>query len=277
MGLLKKYGPGDPPVKPYKPKSQADYNYRMNKLKDSSDAYNEFKNSVYKDYNEFWTPNSFYQNWDSADDYFKFISDNPSNYGGREGHDDFHDPIWSNVWEYELSEKPVQEILPYKPLPGKMPMRPMVNRPTQFLPKIDTSSKIEYNPLPTSSRSQTVLQYNPKTGKHFTKAIRVQPDAFFYTDNEWQDNSKPVVYYNPETKEYSEKPNYFKFKKGGNLLYKKGGSDIKIDPKKKGTFKSQATKMGMSVQKAAETILKNKEKYSPAMVKKANFARNFAK
>jgi hypothetical protein len=52
---------------------------------------------------------------------------------------------------------------------------------------------------------------------------------------------------------------------------------IKLDPKKKGTFKAQATKMGMSVQEAAEHILNNKEEYSPEMVKKANFAKNFAK
>lgn len=58
--------------------------------------------------------------------------------------------------------------------------------------------------------------------------------------------------------------------------YKNGG--ISIDPKKRGTFKAQATKMGMSVQQAAKTILNAPEgKYSPAMRKKANFARNFAK
>lgn len=52
---------------------------------------------------------------------------------------------------------------------------------------------------------------------------------------------------------------------------------IHLDPAKKGTFKAQATRMGMSVQAAAAHILANKEDYSPAMVKKANFARNFAK
>jgi len=57
--------------------------------------------------------------------------------------------------------------------------------------------------------------------------------------------------------------------------YRQGG--IKLDPAKKGTFKAQATRMGMSVQEAARHILSNKEKYSPGMVKKANFARNFAK
>lgn len=58
----------------------------------------------------------------------------------------------------------------------------------------------------------------------------------------------------------------------------KSGGSIKIDPAKKGTFTAQATKMGMSVQQAASKILSAKEgTYSPAMRKKANFAKNFAK
>lgn len=58
--------------------------------------------------------------------------------------------------------------------------------------------------------------------------------------------------------------------------YRKGGG-IHIDPSKKGTFKAQATRMGMSIQEAASHILNNRERYSPGMVKKANFAKNFAK
>jgi hypothetical protein len=58
--------------------------------------------------------------------------------------------------------------------------------------------------------------------------------------------------------------------------YAQGG--IYIDPKKKGTFKAQATRMGMGVQEAASAILNAPEgKYSPEMRRKANFARNFAK
>lgn len=58
----------------------------------------------------------------------------------------------------------------------------------------------------------------------------------------------------------------------------KSGGSIKIEPAKRGTFKTQATKMGMSVQQAASKILSAKEgTYSPAMRKKANFAKNFAK
>lgn len=53
---------------------------------------------------------------------------------------------------------------------------------------------------------------------------------------------------------------------------------IKIKPSKKGTFKAQATKMGMGVQEAASKILNAPEgKYSAAMRRKANFAKNFAK
>jgi hypothetical protein len=56
---------------------------------------------------------------------------------------------------------------------------------------------------------------------------------------------------------------------------KRGG--IHLDPAKKGTFKAQATRMGMGIQEAAAHILANKDNYSSAMIKKANFARNFAK
>lgn len=60
--------------------------------------------------------------------------------------------------------------------------------------------------------------------------------------------------------------------------YNKGKSPIKIKPSKRGTFKAQAKKMGMGVQQAASKILNApKGKYSPAMRKKANFAKNFAK
>ena len=60
----------------------------------------------------------------------------------------------------------------------------------------------------------------------------------------------------------------------GEMAY--GG--IHLDPAKRGTFKAQATRMGMGVQEAASAILNAPEgKYSPAMRKKANFAKNFAK
>jgi len=59
-------------------------------------------------------------------------------------------------------------------------------------------------------------------------------------------------------------------------FYGKGGS-IHIDKNKRGTFTAAATKHNKSVQGFAKQVLANKENYSPAMVKKANFARNASK
>lgn len=64
---------------------------------------------------------------------------------------------------------------------------------------------------------------------------------------------------------------------GGPLNLFRSGGGIHIKPSRRGTFKAQASRMGMSVQQAASKILSApKGKYSPAMRKKANFARNFA-
>lgn len=52
------------------------------------------------------------------------------------------------------------------------------------------------------------------------------------------------------------------------------GGPIHIADSKKGTFTAAATKHGMGVQEFASKVLANKDNYSPAMVKKANFARN---
>lgn len=54
--------------------------------------------------------------------------------------------------------------------------------------------------------------------------------------------------------------------------YKSGG--IHIAPSKRGTFTAAAKRHGMGVQAFASKVLANKSNYSPAMVKKANFARN---
>ncbi len=55
------------------------------------------------------------------------------------------------------------------------------------------------------------------------------------------------------------------------------GGPIHIAKNKRGTFTAAATKHGMGVQEFAGHVLANKDKYSPAMVKKANFSRNAAK
>lgn len=55
------------------------------------------------------------------------------------------------------------------------------------------------------------------------------------------------------------------------------GGSIHIKPSKRGTFTAAAKKYGMGVQEFASKVLANKDSYSPAMVKKANFARNASK
>lgn len=62
----------------------------------------------------------------------------------------------------------------------------------------------------------------------------------------------------------------------GDLLYAEGGS-IHIQPSKRGTFTAAAKKRGKGVQEFARQVLANKDNYSSAMVKKANFARNASK
>lgn len=55
------------------------------------------------------------------------------------------------------------------------------------------------------------------------------------------------------------------------------GKDIHIKPSKRGTFTKAAKQRGMSVQGFANRVLRNPSKYSAAMRKKANFARNASK
>lgn len=66
------------------------------------------------------------------------------------------------------------------------------------------------------------------------------------------------------------------FMKTEDTVFAKGGG-IHIKPSKRGTFTAAARKHGKGVQEFARQVLANKEDYSPAMVKKANFARNASK
>ena len=70
--------------------------------------------------------------------------------------------------------------------------------------------------------------------------------------------------------------NYRTTLKNTGAHYANGG-EINIKPSKRGTFTAAAKKRGKGVQEFASQVLANKDNYSPAMVKKANFARNAAK
>ena len=63
---------------------------------------------------------------------------------------------------------------------------------------------------------------------------------------------------------------------GGPIFFSDGGG-IHIKKKNRGKFTASAKKAGMGVQEYAKHILANKEKYSPTLVKRANFARNASK
>ena len=83
--------------------------------------------------------------------------------------------------------------------------------------------------------------------------------------------------YNPEAKGKGEEENENENEMSENEeMDEMRNGGIHINPSKKGTFKAQATRMGMSVQEAASHIMANKEDFSPEMVKKAVFAHNFA-
>jgi hypothetical protein len=64
-------------------------------------------------------------------------------------------------------------------------------------------------------------------------------------------------------------------KSENNEMYAQTG--IQLDPAKKGTFKSAATRYGMSMDALATDAKENPEKYSGILRKKANFYRNFVK
>lgn len=60
-------------------------------------------------------------------------------------------------------------------------------------------------------------------------------------------------------------------------LARKAAQRIIIDPSKRGTFTRAAKAAGMSVQAFASHVLANPDRYSEAMRKKAQFAKNATK
>lgn len=90
------------------------------------------------------------------------------------------------------------------------------------------------------------------------------------TQNDLDALSHYAAYGGPLTMRYTGTMSPF-----GNTFDK--GGKIHIKPSKRGTFTAAAKRHGKSVQAFASQVLANKENYSPAMVKKANFARNASK
>jgi len=89
--------------------------------------------------------------------------------------------------------------------------------------------------------------------------------------------------YNDLRKGYTEKDifkmlnaiAYEKADKQPENVAKRGG--IRIKEKNRGRFTAFAKSKGMSVQEAARHVLANRDRYSPALIRRANFARNAAR
>jgi hypothetical protein len=96
-------------------------------------------------------------------------------------------------------------------------------------------------------------------------------DAYDYEMYEIHLNNNPSVNENSVMRMTGDEFRNFIRESVRNIIEK---SDIHIKPSKEGTFTAAASKHGESVQGFASKVLNNKENYSPAMVKKANFARN---
>lgn len=62
-----------------------------------------------------------------------------------------------------------------------------------------------------------------------------------------------------------------------NIPYYKEGNTIHIKKENRGKFTRSAKEHNMGVQEFATHVLNNKDKYSPTLVKRANFAHNSKK
>jgi hypothetical protein len=95
--------------------------------------------------------------------------------------------------------------------------------------------------------------------------------------SDYLNNVGNYMQFNPEAKQQGQQQQMQQMQAPMYMGGYMAESGINIDPSKRGTFTAAATKHGESVQGFASQVLANKENYSPAMVKKANFARNAAK
>ena len=79
-------------------------------------------------------------------------------------------------------------------------------------------------------------------------------------------NLTPQWDYNPDAVNTAINPNMENYANGGGIHIKKAN---------RGKFTASAHRAGMGVQTFAHHVLSNKDKYSPKLIKRANFARNF--
>lgn len=140
-----------------------------------------------------------------------------------------------------------------------------------------SSMVVAGNPTDSVKMAKQLAAYNWGRG-NLSKFLQKQKAAGIdiYTNMGWINNlpkeTRDYVNFSLRNQDINSAKNNERY----NSLIKKYGG-IHIKPSKRGTFTAAAKKHGMSVQGFASKVLANKGKYSSAMVKKANFARNASK
>lgn len=95
--------------------------------------------------------------------------------------------------------------------------------------------------------------------------------------NSYRDQQNVIDFENHIRNSLKYLPTVVPFAIGAKSNDYNSGKDIHIKPSKRGTFTKVAKAHGMSVQGFANRVLRNPSKYSAAIRKKANFARNASK
>ena len=144
-------------------------------------------------------------------------------------------------------------------------------------------AKEHYYDYRTYWKNRTPEQMNDewKLGNHLPDTYKKPGHPTFSTESIYSTRKTPggtwkKVGLGPVYDEQFVDSKYTKnLRKYQNVSFKYGG--IHIKPSKRGTFTATAKRHHMGVQEFARTVLNNRARYSAAMVKKANFARNASK
>ncbi len=144
-------------------------------------------------------------------------------------------------------------------------------------------AKENYYDYRTYWKNRTPEQMNDewKLGNHLPDTYKMPGHPTFSTESIYSTRKTPggtwkKVGLGPVYDEQFVDSKYTKhLRKYQNVSFKYGG--IHIKPSKRGTFTAAAKRHHMSVQEFARTVLNNRARFSAAMIKKANFARNASK
>lgn len=148
---------------------------------------------------------------------------------------------------------------------------------------LNPDAKENYYDYRTYWKNRTPEQMNDewKLGNHLPDTYKMPGHPTFSTESIYSTRKTPggtwkKVGLGPVYDEQFVDSKYTKnLRKYQNVSFKYGG--IHIKPSKRGTFTAAAKRHHMGVQEFARTVLNNRARYSAAMIKKANFARNASK